>query len=125
MRLARDGYPADEIDAALASLIEANYQSDERFAEMLVRSRIRQGYGPARLRAELRTHDLPDSLIGHLLQAADADWQEQAANQLRRRYGQEGPADYREHARRMQFLMRRGFDTATARAAIQTFDTTA
>ncbi len=116
-RLARDDYPDDEIDAALAALAASNYQSDQRFAEMLVRSRIRQGYGPQRLRAELRTHHLSDDLIADLLTDAEADWLEQARDQLRRRYGDTAPEDYRERARRMQFLVRRGFSAATARAA--------
>lgn len=118
-RLERDGYAADEIDAALASLIESNYQSDRRFAEMMVRSRIRQGYGPQRLRVELRTHDILDTLIGELLAEAEADWLTQAREQLQRRYGDATPRDYRERAKQMQFLVRRGFDTATARAATE------
>ncbi len=118
-RLARDGYADEEIEAALASLVDANYQSDERFAEMMVRSRIRQGYGPQRLRAELRTHDVPDALIADLLEQAEADWQAQACAQLRRRYGDTPPADYRERAKRMQFLVRRGFAPAVARAATE------
>ncbi len=120
MRLAREGYPDDEIDKALADLVESNYQSDRRFAEMMVRSRIRQGYGPARLRAELRTHHLPDDLIAGLLAEAEADWLAQARAQLQRRYGDAAPHDYRERAKRMQFLVRRGFDPATARAATDT-----
>ncbi|HET7663852.1 MAG TPA: regulatory protein RecX [Rhodanobacteraceae bacterium] len=118
-RLERDGYTADETNEALASLAEANYQSDQRFAEMMVRSRIRQGYGPQRLRAELRTHDIPDALIGELLAEAEADWLTQAREQLQRRYGDTAPGDYRERAKRMQFLVRRGFDTSTARAATE------
>jgi regulatory protein len=119
MRLRRDGYPADEIDAALATLVADGYQSDPRFGEMLVRSRIRQGYGPSRLRAELRTHELDDEDVGELLAAAEADWPAQAAEQLRRRYGASAPADYREFARRVQFLARRGFDLTTARTAVE------
>jgi regulatory protein len=118
-RLRRDGYAPEEVEAALGALAEAGYQSDQRFGEMLVRSRIRQGYGPVRLRAELGTHDLADDVVHELLAAADADWQAQASEQLRRRYGSSAPADYREFARRVQFLARRGFDLTTARAAIE------
>ncbi len=118
-RLARDDYPDDEIDKALIDLVESNYQSDRRFAEMLVRSRIRQGYGPQRLRAELRTHDISDATIGELLVQAEADWLARARGQLQRRYGDAAPRDFRERAKRMQFLVRRGFDTATARAAVE------
>lgn len=119
MRLQRDGYPEADIDAALDALAKANYQSDARFVEMLVRSRIRQGYGPQRLHAELRTHELPDALVKACLENAEVDWTEQAREQLRRRYGDEPPADHRERAKRMQFLARRGFDAATVYAVVR------
>lgn len=121
-KLSRDSYDGDEIDDALTRLGEAHYQDDARFAEMLVRSRIRQGYGPLRLRAELKSHGLNSELIGDVLEQADAetDWSALAADQLQRRYGSKPASDYTERARRMQFLQRRGFDGATARAAMQT-----
>ncbi len=119
MRLARDGYPEADIDAALASLAAANYQSDARFVDMLVRSRIAQGYGPLRLRAELRTHELTDEVVNAGLEHAEVDWTEQARAQLHRRYGDEPPADHRERAKRMQFLARRGFDSATVYAVVR------
>jgi regulatory protein len=50
-----------------------------------------------------------------LLDAADIDWVESAAAQLRRRYRTAGTADPAERARRAQFLLRRGFPAATVR----------
>lgn len=123
-RLERDGFAADEMDTALTALIEAGYVSDVRFGEMLVRSRVRGGYGPARLRAELRTHALSDALIQQLIDAAGVEWSELAQQQLQRRYGDKPVADRRDRARRMQFLMRRGFDGETTRSAMQAFDET-
>lgn len=118
-KLSRDGYDNDEIDAALTRLGEAHYQDEARFAEMLVRSRIRQGYGPLRLRVELKSHGLDAELIDNMLAQADVDtdWVALAADQLHRRYGDKPANDYAERARRMQFLQRRGFDGASARAA--------
>lgn len=116
-RLLRDGHPAEEVDAALTRLGEAHYQDDARFAGMLVRARIRQGYGPQRLRTELKSHDLADAQIRALLEAEDIDWEAVAREQLRRHYGNTPAGDYRERAKRMQFLARRGFDADTARAS--------
>lgn len=112
-RLARSGHDRDEIEAALDRLDADRYQDDGRFGEMLVRNRIGQGYGPRRIRAELRTHGLAESEVNALLGAADADWRELAAGQLRRRYGGRSPVDYAERAKRAQFLLRRGFDAST------------
>ncbi len=115
-KLRQRGYDGDEAAAALARLGAQHYQDDDRFAEMLLRSRIAQGYGPLRLRIELKSHGMADARIRELLEQADADWGALAAAQLRRRYGAAGGADYAERARRAQFLLRRGFAAATVRS---------
>ena len=53
-KLRQGGYEAEEATDALDRLGAQHYQDDERFGEMLVRSRAAQGYGPVRLRAELK-----------------------------------------------------------------------
>lgn len=116
-KLQRHGHDVNEIDAALSQLRDDGYQSDARFAEMLVRSRIAQGYGPQRIRAELRSHAVDESLVGSALGDDATDWLALARAQMRRRYAGEPPADFAERARRAQFLLRRGFDPATVRAS--------
>ena len=115
-KLRLGGYDGDEAVDALDRLGAQNYQDDDRFAEVLLRSRMGQGYGPLRLRVELKSHGVSDARIRELLEAADADWDALAAALLRRRYGAAGSADYTERARRAQFLLRRGFPTATVRS---------
>lgn len=114
-KLRQGGYAGEETRAAVDRLGEQHYQDDDRFAEVLVRSRMAQGYGPLRLRMELKSHGLPDARIRALLDAAEVDWNAVAATQLRRRYGDHGVADPAERARRAQFLLRRGFSAATVR----------
>ncbi|MBM7127488.1 regulatory protein RecX [Dyella flava] len=114
-KLDRSGYASDEAAEALERLGEQQYQDDDRFAEVLIRSRVAQGYGPMRLRVELKTHGLPDARIRSLLDEAGIDWTDSAMAQLRRRYGAVGTSDPAERARRAQFLLRRGFPAATVR----------
>ncbi|GGA05992.1 regulatory protein RecX [Dyella caseinilytica] len=114
-KLDRSGYAGDEAVEALDRLGEQHYQDDDRFAKVLIRSRTAQGYGPMRLRAELKSHGLSDARIRSLLDAAQIDWTEAAATQLRRRYGARGTSDPAERVRRAQFLLRRGFPAATVR----------
>ena len=115
-KLRQDGYAGEEAGAALDRLGEQHYQDDTRFAEVLLRSRVAQGYGPLRLQAELKSHGLADRRIRELLDAAEVDWAVLAAAQLRRRYGGAGSSDPAERARRAQFLLRRGFPAATVRS---------
>lgn len=115
-RLERAGYDEDESEAALGRLRDQHYQDDCRFAEMIVRTRSGQGYGPTRVRAELRSHGIGDALIGELMDASGVDWEALALAQLRKRHGTRPPADRAELARRAAFLLRRGFAAATVRS---------
>ena len=116
-KLDQDGYAGDEADAALARLSDQHYQDDERFAGVLLRNRAAQGYGPLRIRMELKTHGLSDAAIRRLLDEAGVDWNANAAAQLRRHYGGRPPTDRAEQGKRAQFLLRRGFAAATVRYA--------
>jgi regulatory protein len=114
LKLRRSGFAGADAAAAIERLGEQHYQDDERFGQMLVRNRSGQGYGPLRIRAELKTHGIADGAIRQWLDEADIDWASLAAGVLRRRYGA-GSRDPAERARRAQFLLRRGFSAATVR----------
>jgi hypothetical protein len=68
-KLRQGGYEGEETTAAIDRLGEQQYQDDDRFGEVLLRSRIAQGYGPMRLRVELKSHGLGDARIRELLNA--------------------------------------------------------
>jgi regulatory protein len=116
LKLRQKGYEGEEAGAALDRLGEQHYQDDDRFAGMLVRSRVSQGYGPMRVRAELKSHGLSDAMIRAVMSEAEVDWNASALAQLRRRFGAGSAPDREERARRAQFLLRRGFPAATVRS---------
>lgn len=121
-RLAARGMDAEEIDAALERLKQHGFQSDERFAELLARSRIAQGHGPIRILAELRQHGIDEAEARAAIETEGPDWSSLATQLCRRRF--RGSAeDHAERVRRANFLARRGFPAAIARAvAGETFD---
>ncbi len=116
-RLEHGGHDEAEAAEAIERLGEQHYQDDGRFAEMLLRARIAHGYGPARIRAELRSHGLNAAAIDALIASAEVDWNALATAQLRKKYGRAPAADHTERGKRAQFLLRRGFAPATVRAA--------
>lgn len=118
-RLERAGCDESESQAALGQLQQQHYQDDRRFGAMLVRTRVAQGYGPARIRAELRTHGLDDAAISGLIDGAEADWTQLATAQLRKRYAGKPAADHAERGKRAAFLQRRGFAADTVRIAVR------
>jgi regulatory protein len=118
-RLERAGCDEDESESALRRLQTQHYQDDGRFGEMIVRARVGQGYGPARIQAELRSHGLGDAPIRALIEGGGVDWEALAAAQLRKKYGPRSVADYAERGKRAAFLLRRGFSAATVRIVTQ------
>ena len=112
------GLDGEQSRAALAELQAKNYQSDERFGEMLVRSRLEGGYGARWIIAELRQHGIAEGRARELIDAAEPDWAELVRRQLRRRYGARKPVDAAERNKRAAFLLRRGYDTATVKLVV-------
>jgi len=114
-KLARKGLDATESASALADLQAKDFQNDARFGEMLVRSRIAQGYGPRWIIAELKTHGIAEAKARALIDAADPDWPALIRELVRRRYGAK-PENLAERVKRANFLLRRGFDAATVQS---------
>ena len=116
-KLARKGLDPDDSAMALADLQGKNYQSDARFGEMLVRTRIAGGYGPRWILAELRQHGIGEDEAQALIDAAEPDWPALVRDLVRRRYGAKPAVGLAERRKRAAFLLRRGFDAATVQSA--------
>lgn len=116
-KLASRGVDAGEAKAAVERLASEGWQDDRRFAELLVRSRAGSGYGPLRIRAELTTHGLDRDAIAAAMDTFDGDWTETACDLVRRRFGPGGLTDLAGRRKAADFLIRRGFDGGSVRAA--------
>lgn len=93
----------------LARLREENLQSDQRYAESYLRQRSGRGYGPQRVRSEMRDRGLSDEEIADAMAALDVDWYELAARVMRKKFGATPVVDLKEKARRLRFMQYRGF----------------
>ena len=113
------GFSSDEIEAALEGLQADGLQSDERFAEAFVHSRVQKGMGPLKLRAELQARGVDGGLARRAVAEADADWLALAIDARVRRFGETAPADRKERARQQRFLHGRGFPADVIAQAIR------
>jgi len=116
-KLVAKGIEPEAAQAAVDRLTEAGWQDDERFAENLVRSRANTGYGPLHIRAELGTHGLDSAAIAAAMDSFEGDWQDNARDLVRRRFGEAGPQALPERRKAADLLARRGFDGDTIRRA--------
>ena len=109
-KLADKGYKRSVVEDEIARLGEEGLQSDTRFAEAFVQSRINQGKGPVRIRADLAGRGIRDGVIEGAIEAAGCDWYELAEHERVKKFGSEVPNDFKEKARQMRFLQYRGFE---------------
>ena len=117
-KLTRAGFLPHIADAAITRLVEDGLQSDRRFADTFIQSRINQGKGPVRIRAELRERGLGRNDIEIGLEDAGQDWFELARTVRLKKFGSAKPADFKQKAQQMRFLQYRGFEQDHIQAAI-------
>lgn len=118
-KLAERGIEAEAALSAVDRLTGDGWQSDARFAEMLVRTRVAHGQGPVRIRAELGTHGLDQEKIETALQGFEGSWTDAAREVARRRFGMAlRSADVAQRRKVADFLYRRGFDGEAVRAVL-------
>ena len=97
------------VDAQIERLAEENLQSDERFAQSYVRMRAMRGYGPVRIRQELRERGLRDDEIAVAFEALDDSWFDLAWSAFVKKFGEQPDGDVKARSRRDRFMQYRGF----------------
>lgn len=118
-KLAARGITDDAAAAAVEHAIAENWQSDARYAGMLVRTRVAGGYGPVRIEAELEVAGVPGDQIRAALDAAEADWRALAVEVHAKKFGRP-PKSSAERAKQYRYLQGRGFDSSQISAALKT-----
>jgi len=95
----------------VADLERRGHLDDAAFARQWVSSRTARGYGPARLRAELRARGVASGLIDSALGAVDRGGQLEEARRLARRRlpALQRAAPLKAAVRLRDHLLRRGF----------------
>ena len=78
-----------EISKTIEELQTDNLQSDERFAESFINQRVNAGYGPIKIRHELRQKGVDEALVDVFLEAFVDEWQDRLIQQRIRKYGEE------------------------------------
>ena len=130
-RLARREYSRVELDRKLRTfhpelpqrarielldrLVALNLQSDLRFAEMLIRSRLFHGQGRRRIEQELTQHAIDPHDVSHFFdQAEDSEFDRCLAALMKWMRGKKKPT--RDKA--LRFLASRGFNFSDATEAV-------
>jgi regulatory protein len=117
-KLESRGYDESTAAEAVGELSERGWQSDSRFAEMLIRSRVSQGYGRMYIEGDLRVAGVPDAEASAALEAADCDWNQAAIDLHARKFGT-APKTMDERNKQYRYLAGRGFTSDQIRKAMK------
>lgn len=117
-------FPQDQVEQVVQGLADDGYVDDAKLARHLAsRFAEERGFGPARVKAELKRRKLPLEPVADLLaEQASGDTLKQAVRAAARRYLRTPPAtvDDRLLRRMSGYLARRGFPPGAIRDIVTT-----
>ena len=119
----------DAVEQVTQQLIEEGLLSDERFAASRVRQLAGRGYGPSRIRNDLRQQNV-EHLISETMEEVfetEIDWEAEAAAVYEKKYGVapivgDWDARQRERGRRLRFMQYRGFGAEVSQRLVNEDD---
>jgi regulatory protein len=116
-KLAPYAQEGDDIAALLNDLEAAQFLSQQRFSESLIRRRAAR-FGNNRILAELKSHQIEADTVAALKPSLIQDETARALEVWRRKFGKEA-FDARERAKQIQFLAQRGFSQKAIAAVLR------
>lgn len=103
-------FPDNErLEQQIENLVEDDLQSDKRFVESFIRVKKEHGKGPAFIKHELRKRGISEYLIAAYVYDRDEEWMRLAKKVYTRKFGTASVVDNRDKARRIRFMVSRGF----------------
>ena len=109
-KLKQRQFEPDVINSELNKLLDEGLQSDERFAEAFLRSRIDKGKGPNIILSELSQRGIDELLVSNVIASiTDEEWNDLAYEAMNKKLRNEAELDYDKQLKLMKFLSNRGF----------------
>jgi regulatory protein len=111
-KLALRGFGRDDVQPVLNELTKQGWQDDLRYAESYARSRIQKGYGPIRVRHELKQNGIAAFDLEGVVQQEAGSWMALLEQVYSKKYTDDAVMERNEWAKRSRFLLQRGFSGA-------------
>lgn len=97
------------IEKVLERLSEQHFLDDDRVVGLMMQGYIRKGYGPLRIKQEMRQKGFAEALVEKHFTNVDVDWFEKAAYVRSKKFGDSLPQDFKEKSKQIRYLQYRGF----------------
>lgn len=111
-KLALRGFDRDDAQPVIDELAEQGWQDDLRYAESYARFRIQKGYGPIRVRHELKQNGIAAFDLESIVQEEAGSWMALLKQVYSKKYSHDTVLERNEWAKRSRFLLQRGFSGA-------------
>jgi len=98
-----------DITPVIEHLQQKNYQSDQRYAECIIRNRVIKGYGWQYIKQALKQKGVCENIINQEHKNQQIDWYLQAELAYNKRFGETKIIDKKDKAKRLRFMQSRGF----------------
>tara|TARA_Y100001936_G_C15949417_1_gene599291 strand:+ start:303 stop:713 length:411 start_codon:yes stop_codon:yes gene_type:complete len=120
-KIEKRGFETRDPLLAVQELEEQGLQSDERFAREYTRSKVKSGYGPIRIKRGLLEKGVEKKMALGSLKELEIDWFECAKRTYDKKFNSE-IRDIKDYARRVRFLVYKGFETVHVKAVMGEWD---
>ena len=121
-KLTSRGMGVDNVNIVIQELKKEGLQSNHRFSESYIHSRLEKGYGPVRISQELNEKGISATLAAEIMEEYDDVWKQLIVNVREKKFGNSLPKDYKEQAKQSHFLRYRGFSPDQIRKLFKTND---
>lgn len=108
-KLIQRQFPLPIVEQIIEYCVDNNYQSDFRYAQMILRARADQGYGLYRIQLELKSMGVAPTLVERALNEEPIDWFEIASIALLKHARNKDLTDYKQRSKSYRFLQLKGF----------------
>ena len=110
----------DYIEQLLSWCESLGYIDEQRYCESFLRRQINKGLGQKRVLAEATNKGVDRAQLMALIEEQEIDWFELALETYQRKYGSgDKQLDYKEKAKRVRYMMYRGFGYEEINFAMQ------
>lgn len=111
-KLATKGYDRNQVSSVIEELTKQNWQDDFRYAESYARVRSQKGFGPVYIAYELRQQGITQDKVDKIIRSMSDKWTTLLEQVYTKKYPESSTIDNNERAKRIRFLMQRGFSSA-------------
>jgi len=111
------GFDIDMININIDDFIKHDWQSDNRFAEMLLRSRQLKCHGPVKIKMELKHKGVSEDIIYQCMEQP-YNWSELASMAFTKKYSVVA-VNQNEKNKQYRFLLQRGFTLEHIKKALK------